>query len=298
VESLSGVAVAVCGDLLPDSVAALCEGVTPDEGHKRIGESLKNAGQGLLLLGNIANRHRAYSAVRALAAAVADATGAKLGYLSEGANAAGACLAGLLPHRGPGGSGRAEPGLNAGNMLDDPLDVLLLVGIEPDADFLAVAGGAGQVAAQSFSVAMTPFVSDALLYSADLLLPVGTFAESSGTYINVAGTWQSFPGIASPVGESRPAWKVLRVIGNLLEASDFDYVSSEDIRDEIAASVGEFVPDNTYTGGTSIAKPNGEDAPDSEIDLPIYSVDGMVRRASALQLTAEARRARDEDGAS
>jgi NADH-quinone oxidoreductase subunit G len=298
VESLSGVAVAVCGDLLPDSVAALCEGVTPDEGHKRIGESLKDAGQGLLLLGNIANRHRAYSAVRALAAAVADATGAKLGYLSEGANAAGACLAGLLPHRGPGGSGRAEPGLNAGNMLDDPLDVLLLVGIEPDADFLAVAGGAGQVAAQSFSVAMTPFVSDALLYSADLLLPVGTFAESSGTYINVAGTWQSFPGIASPVGESRPAWKVLRVIGNLLEASDFDYVSSEDIRDEIAASVGEFVPDNTYTGGTSIAKPNGEDAPDSEIDLPIYSVDGMVRRASALQLTAEARRARDEDGAS
>ena len=294
VELLRGVAVAACGNALPASVADICKGVTVDEGHERIAASLKKAEHGLLLLGNVANRHRSYSAVRALAAAITDATGAKLGHLSEGANSAGSSLVGLLPHRGPGGADRAEPGLNAGNMLDDPLDVLMLVNIEPDADLLSVEGGAGQVAAQTFTIALTPFVTDTMLYATDLLLPIGTFAETSGTYVNVAGTWQSFPGIANPVGEARPTWKVLRVIGNLIDASGFEYVTSEEVRDEIAATVAELQPDNSYSGRAKIAKPNGEDAPDQDIDVPIYSVDAMVRRATALQLTAEAQRASDE----
>jgi NADH-quinone oxidoreductase subunit G len=298
VELLRGVAVVACANALPDSVADICKGVTVDEGHERIAASLKKAEQGLLLLGNVANRHRAYSAVRALGAAIADATGAKLGHLSEGANSAGASLVGLLPHRGPGGTVRAEPGLNAGSMLDDPLDVLMLVNIEPDADLLSVEGGAGQVAAQTFTVSLTPFVTDTMLYATDLLLPIGTFAETSGTYVNVAGTWQSFPGIANPVGEARPTWKVLRVIGNLVNARGFEYVTSEDVRDEIAATAAERQPDNSYDGGAKIAKPNGEDAPDQDIDVPIYSVDAMVRRATALQLTAEAQRARDDGDAS
>jgi NADH-quinone oxidoreductase subunit G len=294
VELLRGVAVAACGKVLPASVADICKGVTVDDGHERIAASLKNAEQGLLLLGNVANRHRAYSAVRALAAAIVAATGAKLGHLSEGANSAGASLVGLLPHRGPGGTDRSEPGLNAGNMLDDPLDVLMLVNVEPDADLLSVEGGAGQVAAQTFTIALTPFVTDTMLYATDLLLPIGTFAETSGTYVNVAGTWQSFPGVANPVGEARPTWKVLRVIGNLVDASGFEYVTSEEVRDEIAATVADRQPDNRYDGGAKIAKPNGEDAPDHDIDVPIYSVDATVRRATALQLTAEAQRARDE----
>jgi NADH-quinone oxidoreductase subunit G len=127
------------------------------------------------------------------------------------------------------------------------------------------------------------------------LLPVGTHAETSGTFVNVAGTWQSFPGIAAPVGESRPTWKVLRVIGNLLDAADFDYVTSEDIRTELAAQLGDIQPDNGYRGSARITKPNGEGAPASDIDTPIYSVDAMVRRATALQLTAEAQRARGGD---
>jgi NADH-quinone oxidoreductase subunit G len=298
VELLRGVAVAACSSDRPDSIVAICKGVTADAGHERIAASLKNADNGLLLLGNIANRHLAYSGVRALAAAIANATGARLGHLSEGANSAGACLAGLLPHREAGGLDRAEPGLNAGSMLNDPLDVLMLVNVEPDADLLSIAGGDGQVAAQSFTVALTPFISDALSYSADLLLPVGTFAETSGTYVNVAGTWQSFPGIANPVGEARPTWKVLRVIGNLVDASGFEYVTSEEIRDEIAAKLSESELDNSYAGGARIVQPNGEDAPDEDIDVPIYSVDALVRRATALQMTAEARRARDEGDAS
>jgi NADH-quinone oxidoreductase subunit G len=182
-------------------------------------------------------------------------------------------------------------------MLEAQLDALVLVNVEPDADIHSTPDAVRKVGEQGFTIALTPFVSNELLEAADLLLPVGTYAESSGTYVNVAGTWQSFPGIATPVGESRPTWKVLRVIGNLLDAPGFEYLSSEDIRDELAAALGEVTPDNGYAGGSAVAKPNGEDAPSGDIDTPIYSVDPMVRRAAALQLTTEARRARGEDDA-
>ncbi len=120
-------------------------------------------------------------------------------------------------------------GLHAGAMLDATLDATLLLNIEPDADFHAADDAVAKLAKQEFVVALTPFVSDALLEAADLLLPIGTFAETSGTYVNVEGTWQSFSGVANPVGEARPAWKVLRVLGNLVDADGFDYVTSEDV---------------------------------------------------------------------
>jgi NADH-quinone oxidoreductase subunit G len=159
--------------------------------------------------------------------------------------------------------------------------------LEPGADIASVGK-------QGFVVALTPFDSDALRESADLLLPVGTFAESSGTYINIAGTWQSVCGVATPVGEARPAWKVLRVLGNLLDASGFDYVSSEDIRDEIAAELGEVVPDNQVQSSVIHAAPSGADSPGAEMDVALYSVDGLVRRAAALQMTPEAKRSKGD----
>jgi NADH-quinone oxidoreductase subunit G len=84
---------------------------------------------------------------------------------------------------------------------------------------------------------------------------------------------------------------VLRVIGNLVDAAGFDYETSEDVRDELMAQLGDVAPDNQYAGSGKIAIPNGEDEPAAEIDTPLYSVDNMVRRANALQLTSEARRA-------
>lgn len=290
VEMLSAVAVAAAADKkLPTAVAGLCKGVTADDVHRRIAASLKAADQGLVLLGNIANRHAAYSAVRGLAAAIAEMTGAVLGSLSDGSNSAGAHLAGLLPHRSQGGQPRGEAGLHAGALLDEALDAIMLVNIEPDADLLATSGAVEKLARQKFVVALTPFVSDALLEAADLLLPIGTFAETSGTFINVSGTWQSFAGVAAPVGEARPAWKVLRVLGNLLDIPDFDYVTSEEVRDEVRSQLGDLTPDNSYAGQTALAMASGDDSPAAEIDIPIYSVDGLVRRASALQLTVEAR---------
>jgi NADH-quinone oxidoreductase subunit G len=252
---------------------------------KPLVEQLERADNALVVLGNIAGRHRAFSAVRSLAADIAARTGAKLGTLSPGANSAGLSLAGVLPQQGGG--------LHAGAMLDAPLNATVLLNVEPDADFHASEDAVANLSKQEFVIALTPFVSDALLEAADLLLPIGTFAETSGTYVNVEGTWQSFAGVASPVGEARPAWKVLRVLGNLVGADGFEYVTSEDVLAECKAAVGDVVA-AAYDGTSTAANLNGEDKPDDEIDVPLYSVDGLVRRAAALQRTPEARRAAGE----
>ena len=265
------------------SGAGLVELLSGD-GVQAIVDKLENADNALVVLGNIAGRHGAFSAVRALAADIAKKSGAKLGTLSPGVNSAGLSLAGLLP----------GDGLHAGAMLDEALDAVVLLNIEPDADIHATSDVVAKLAAQKFVIALTPFVSDALLEAADLLLPVGTFAETSGTYVNVEGTWQSFGGIASPVGESRPAWKVLRVLGNLVDADGFDYVTSEDVLAECKSAVGNVEP-AAYNGTGSAAKANGEDAVSEVIDVPLYSVDSLVRRATALQRTPAAHRAAGEE---
>ena len=153
---------------------------------------------------------------------------------------------------------------------------------------------AARLTDHKFVVALTPFTSESLEQSANLLLPIGTFAETSGTYVNCEGSWQSFSGIAKPVGEARPGWKVLRVIGNLLDAEGFDYPSSEEVRDELIDSVGDLTPDNTYRGTTAIQTDMVADDPAKAVDVPIYQVDGLVRRAAALQLTPDALRIKDQ----
>jgi len=297
VELLSGVAVAAAGKKVPSSIAAVCKGVRATDEQKSIAASLQKADQALVLLGNIAACHEAYGLVRALAACIAAATGAKFGGLSGGANSAGAYLAGLLPHRGQGGAVRDTAGLAADTMLDQSLDAVVLVNIEPDRDLPAISNALAKLSKQEFVIAMTPFASRSILEVADLVLPIGTFAETSGTYVNVAGTWQSFSGVASPVGESRPAWKVLRVLGNLLDAPEFDFATSEDVRDELAKSLGDVTPDNSYRGTTKFSVANGADDASAEIDTPIYSVDALVRRATALQLTPAAESVGSEDDA-
>jgi NADH-quinone oxidoreductase subunit G len=179
-------------------------------------------------------------------------------------------------------------------MLDAALDAVVLLNIEPDADFLATSDAVQKLARQEFVVALTPFVSDALLEAADLLLPIGTFAETSGTYVNVEGTWQSFSGVANPVGEARPAWKVLRVLGNLVEADGFDYVTSDDVLEECREQVGNIerpAGANPATNGSGLKALLQSVERADDIDTPIYSVDGLVRRARALQLTPAAQRA-------
>ena len=295
VDQLTGIAVAASNGQLPEALRELCDGIEPTDAQREIAGLLAEADDGLVLVGALAARDPDFAAIRALSAAIADATGTRIGYLSDGSNTAGAHLAGLLPHRRAGGVARESTGLDAGRMLDEPLDALLLLNVEPGYDHAAGSNAVERLAGQpGFVAALSSFASADLLQGADLLLPVGTFAETSGTYVNCEGRWQSFGGVASALGQARPAWKVLRVLGNLLNLDGFDYLTSEAVRDELKAQLGDVVPDNAYkvTGSVERAIATAADA-----DVPIYAVDAIVRRAVALQLTPAAARARADDAA-
>jgi len=242
-------------------------------------------------LGALAARHPAFADLRALSAALAQVCGASYGRIAEGANAAGAYLAGAIPHREAGAKALAQPGLAAREMLGKPLRAYLLFGgVEPGIDTLD-AEAQRTLAQAELVVAITPFASEEVKRIAHLLLPIGTFAETSGTYVNCEGLWQSQAGAATPVGAARPGWKVLRVLGNLLNLPRFEYQSSEDVLAELRR-VCEGVAPAAY-GGQHGVQPPGNGArlapPVTVTDVPMYQVDAVVRRAPSLQRTRDGR---------
>jgi len=278
-------AAAETGKTLPPGLAPLVAQAQPDEVHRGIVASLTGGRRSAILLGGLAQRHAAYADLRAAAAALAALTGATLSVLPDGGNAAGAAVAGAVPHRQAGGGAVQSPGLDAAAMLRKPLAACVLFGgIEPGADTPAAAGTV--LGECGFVAAMTPFATEAMRSWASVLLPIGTFAETSGTFVNAGGRWQSFAGCIKPLGEARPGWKVLRVLGNLLALDGFEYDSSEQVRDELRQLVAGPLPGvrlpSRYIG------PAGEAA---LAGVPLYGVDAIVRRAPSLQKTAQAQRA-------
>ena len=229
-------AASAAGSSVPAHLARAVEGVTPTDAHRAAAAALTRK-PGLVLLGHIAQRHPQYADIRALAAGLAAVTGASLGYLSEGGNAAGAALAGATPHRGLGGHGVARAGFDARAMLETPRSAYILFGIEPAKD---LAEGEASLAALRGAavVAFAAFASDDLLEVADVLLPTATFVETAGTFVNAEGRWQSFDAVADAVGESRPGWRVLRVLGNELELPDCEYRTPSDITGELERELG------------------------------------------------------------
>ena len=246
----------------------------------------------MILLGALAQRDPAFADLRLVAGALAELTGATLGYLPDGGNSVAACLAGVLPHRAIGGRAAQPTGFNVADMFAARLkSYILLGGIEPALDIAAPAAFEALKAAE-LVVALSPYGTAKEF--AHVILPIGTFAETSGTYVNLEGRWQSVPGAASPVGESRPAWKVLRVLGNLLNLPGFDYTSSDqisdDVRKQLEAAPAFAIKPSARTLQSKLAlgaAAAGEGS--ASRDVPIYSVDATVRRSSALQATSEAR---------
>jgi NADH-quinone oxidoreductase subunit G len=245
----------------------------------------------VILLGQIAGRHPRFADLRQLAGELALAAGADLGYLSEGANSAGLALAGVLPHRVAGGASGTGSGRNIAQMIEHPPKALVLLGCEPDRDCSDGEGAVKAMQAAGFVLALTPYLGDALQTHADVVLPVGTFAETAGTFVNGEGRWQSFGGVASPVGESRPAWKVLRVLCSLLQMPDCEYVSADEILAEIRRLVPSIEPGNVVLASSIPPALTPADIPLSALDVPMYQVDAVLRRTPALQLTREARTA-------
>jgi NADH-quinone oxidoreductase subunit G len=262
--------------------------VEPDPAHRAIADALKQAGKGTVLLGNAALMHPDFSILRALSASIAEAAGVKLGFVGSGSNDTGAWMAGAVPHRGPGGQPAQTIGLNAGDMLAQQRDLYLLVGLEPEMDVADPA--ATQSALKGAQViALSSYLSPWLAEHADILLPTAAFAESSGTLVNLQGDAQSFKGVTAPVGEARPAWKVLRVLGNLVDLDGFDYVDSSEVRDEVLAACGALKPDNglgrgARSGGVQCASGDWERIG----GVAIHAIDAITRRAPALQATPDA----------
>ena len=270
-----------------DAVKAAVAAASPDDTHRAMAQSLKDADKATVLLGNVATAHPQFSLLKALAAAIAAASGAVLGVMTDGANGAGGWLTGVLPHRGPAGSAVETAGLDASAMLAEPRKGYLLFGVEAACDCANPAQAAKALDAADFVVCAGAFASEAMKSQADVLLPVAPFTGTSGTYINTEGRWQSFAGVASPTGDSRPGWKVMRVLGNQFGLDGFEQQSSEEIRDALQQQLGAVSLDNCQAAG-AVAQAAMSDGLERIGDVAINAVDALVRRAPALQLTPDA----------
>jgi len=275
---------------LPPALNKVMEGVQVGETAKAIAESLAGHGKSYdlvsprvgVFLGNLAQHHPRYAELYTLAEAIASLNGATFGVFSESNNRVGLNLSGAMPRRGA---------LNSRTMLEQPRKTYLLVNVEPELDCHN-----GQLAAKAMAeagcvIALTPYKSDALR-NADVLLPIAPFTETSGTFTSMEGRVQSFAAVTKPLGECRPGWKVLRVLGNLLELEGFDFNSSEEIKNEIFGgekpskvvwnslnnNLRELFDIDIRPASTALQRIG---------DIPLYQTDGTVRRAPSLQAVGQ-----------
>ncbi len=287
---LAGIAKALLekGASAPGGIANLVNGVTVSQPQRTIAQQLSDGDKSAVILGTQLLHHHDYATIRALAIAIAKMSHSSLGALTDGANSSGAWLAGAVPHRVVDGVAASRVGLNTQQMLTQGLRSYILLGIEPEFDVINAQQAISALSHAELTVMLSAYVSDTMREYADVLLPIGAFSETSGTFVNIEGNWQSFTGSVPPPGEARPAWKVLRVLGNLCQVEGFDYTSSEEVRDEVARMTtdspdllgGWRCPAELKTGGGEVYTVS---------DVPMYAVDAIVRRASALQNTVDAK---------
>ncbi|WP_026036405.1 NADH-quinone oxidoreductase subunit NuoG [Limnohabitans sp. Rim47] len=264
---------------LADVAAAIAaeKGVTaPATGHvseqaQAIAKSLLGGERKAVLLGNAAAHHANASSLLALANWIAEQTGASVGYLTEAANTVGAQWVGAQPQTG---------GKNAGQMLAGGLKAAILLNTEPEFDSAAGAAAAQSLGQAEMVVTLSPFKAN--MAFSDVLLPIAPFTETSGSLVNAEGRLQSFHAVVKPLAETRPAWKVLRVLANLLDIPGVAFETSQDVL--ARATAKPLTASNATRAAINLAAAAGTPAVAS-----IYQLDGIVRRAPSLQLTADAR---------
>ncbi len=269
------------GESLTESLANLVQGTFGDT-ERVIASHLLNTNPSTVLLGNLAVAHPAFAQLRALAGFIAQRCQASFGYLPEAANSSGAWLAGALPHRLPGGKAASTVGLDVRAMLETPRQAYVLLGTEPELDCWNGASALKALHAAKWVFSLSPYAGTNSKDYANIILPISTFAETSGTYVNAEGYWQNFTGASKPFGAARPAWKVLRVLGNLCGLEGFDYISSEQVLVEAQSVCGDLKPDNSSDLVKTMA-PFEANGLWRVADVPIYALDSLVRRAPSLQ---------------
>ena len=274
VQSLADVATAIAAE----------KGLSPPAaGHatdaaKAIATSLLGSDRKAILLGNAAAHHANASSLLALANWIGEHTGATVGYLTEAANTVGAQLAGALP---------GEDGLNAGQMLNGKLKAVILLNNEPEFDSAPGVRAVASLNAAQMVVTLSPFKAN--MSFSDVLLPIAPFTETPGTFINADGRVQGFHAVVKPLGDTRPAWKVLRVLANLLGLSGFDFESAQDVLKQIPGIDATQVAAEKLDNACSAVITTEMGANTLPAVASIYQLDGLVRRATSLQLTADAR---------
>jgi NADH-quinone oxidoreductase subunit G len=284
-KDLAGIAKAL-GKRGSGTIKDLLADAKPEDTHRESASLLKAAGEkgrALILLGGLADVHPDYCLLKALAQVIADATKARVGFLPAAANSVGAHLAGALPHVAPGAQPVQGPGMPAAKLLELPRKAYLLWGIEPAYDLGNPAQAAKALDKAEFVVACAAHRSPSLDRAADVLLPIAGYAETSGTLVNADATWQSFRGAVAPPGEARPGWKLLRVLGNLLDLSGFEQNSSAEVLKELRTLCEGAKPDNRPRGDLKVETRGATDGLTRIGMVPIYAVDSLVRRAPALQ---------------
>ncbi|MBA4260460.1 MAG: NADH-quinone oxidoreductase subunit G [Comamonadaceae bacterium] len=249
-----------------------------NDAARAVAKSLLGGEHKAILLGNAAAHHAQASSLLSLANWIAQQTGATVGYLTEAANTVGAQLVNAVPGQG---------GLNAGQMLGGALKAAILLNTEPAFDSAA---GAEGLKSAGMVVTLSPFKTN--LDISDVLLPIAPFTETSGSFVNAEGRLQSFHAVVRPLGDTRPAWKVLRVLGNLLGLPGFDADSSQ----AVLAAALPGVTAGQWLDASRLSNAGGafidmNPIPGQPCVASIYQLDSLVRRASSLQLTADARAA-------
>ena len=257
----------------------------PGEHAQAVAAMLLSGEHKAVLLGHAAAQHPQATQLLALVQWIATQTGATVGYLGEGGNVVGAQLVGAVP--GPGG-------LNAAQMLTQPMKALLLLNTEPHLDGADAAATHQALAQSGLVVAMTAFfdgADSALAQAADVLLPTAPFTETGGGFVNAEGRVQAFHGVVKPLADTRPGWKLLRVLGNLLGLPGFEHETVEAVRAEALGDTATLTSRLDNRAAAEIALPASAPSPALEriSDVPIYATDAIVRRSSSLQLTADAR---------
>lgn len=263
------------------AVPAGLETVKPCEQALRIARSLLGGEKKAVFLGNAAQQSRDAAQLHALGLQLAEITGAHLGFLGEAANSVGAQLA--------CGASVGANGANARTMFEQPRQAYVLMNVEPELDCanpqLVLAG----LRQAKMVVLMSAFKHAPALDYADVMLPVAPYTETSGTFVNTEGRVQSFAGVVRPAGDTRPAWKVLRVLGNVLSLEGFDYNTSEEVRDQVLGTDSEFVQGlGNGLKGIEVALQAAGEGLERIADVPIHFADPIARRAPALQKTKDA----------
>jgi len=294
-EQLAAVALAAAeltAKPIPKVLTEVVQGIVVDGAHIRIVQSLIETESASVILGQLIQDQPGFAVIRALSGFISQVTGAVLGYLPSGGNAAGAWLAGVVPHREPGGRAAAASGKHAAAMFAEPMRGYLLLDLEPELDIADAQQSMKALEGADVVVCLSPFFTEAMRRYAKVVLPIGTFAETSGTLINIEGRWQSFAGCAKPIGEARPAWKVLRVLGNQFGLNGFDFESSEAVLTQAKAAIGSIAITPVIVFSDQPMTRKTLPAWWRLADVPIYATDSLVRRAASLQATPDMEAAR------